>query len=629
MALERRRRLAPVDAGRARQHAGAGVRRERHGSARPARAPSHRAVAAVPVRAGDATPRAEPRRLDASSLRPWRRPSTNAAPVAREHAERASSARRVAPRARPRAGAARRLAAAVRAPREEAPHDAEVERQVQRHQQHRAVAEQVVPVEHRQLLVGDPEDAEPRRGEHVGEQEHARADVERVARRGAAAQRLHRPRRQGEQQRRGDPQQLRHGACLARPSGQVSDGARPRGDAIRVPSVAAAPARSAGFERTWVARSCSATCTRAACKAYARRCEPVARAARSTGARVRARGDVLHLHPQCGVGSARRRPGARWCGGCAASPFRRELRLAATGAACADSRVSALTVSGATTSSGWTDDVARGRSGISAAGGEAYAARGAACAAVRAACRPAGCGCAAGALAGARSAAASDASAGVDRTRPVEHPRAAGEHEHAEQGQRNGHADIACGACAQHGIGRRLARRVGTGRRVRGGGLGRRSTSAQRRADPLPRRRRTRRGRHHRQRGRRRARCWPAAERGGGVSSPRRARRTESTSRGRSPGAIASIQSTVASKRPRHAARTPRRGWSRGPARGRRRRAPPTASAPGRSARSTASHRARRDPSTGLGASRCRSRIAPPARTAASGLRSGTASRCR
>ncbi len=66
-------------------------------------------------------------------------------------------------------------------PGEETPHHAEVERQVQSHEQHGAVAEEVVPVEHRQLLVGDPEDAQPRRREHIGHEQHAAHHVEHVA----------------------------------------------------------------------------------------------------------------------------------------------------------------------------------------------------------------------------------------------------------------------------------------------------------------------------------------------------------------------------------------------------------------------------------------------------------------
>lgn len=43
------------------------------------------------------------------------------------------------------------------------------------------VAEDVVPIEDRQLLMGHPEDAEARGGREVEQQQHARDDVERVA----------------------------------------------------------------------------------------------------------------------------------------------------------------------------------------------------------------------------------------------------------------------------------------------------------------------------------------------------------------------------------------------------------------------------------------------------------------
>ena len=210
VALERRRRLAPAAAGSARQDAGAGVRgegvealdeRERRRVARRRRQRRRRAGGrrrAAPSADGSTF----------SSLRPWRRPSTNAAPVAASTPSAPSRLRRVAPRQPPRASAS--LAASVRPPREEAPHQRKVERQMQRHEQHRAVAEQVVPVEHRQLLVGDPEDAETRRRRHVGEQEHARADVDRGARRRAAAQELQREHGRREQQRQRDPENLRH-----------------------------------------------------------------------------------------------------------------------------------------------------------------------------------------------------------------------------------------------------------------------------------------------------------------------------------------------------------------------------------------------------------------------------------
>ena len=109
---------------------------------------------------------------------------------------------------------------------------------------------------------------------------------------------------------------------------------------------------------------------------------------------------------------------------------------------------------------------------------------------------------------------------GRPRARPVERPGAAGEHEHAEQGEGNSHTNIARGACAQHGIGRGRACREGGRRRVGGASLGVRrrvggsaapSTRSRRRLNPPLDRHRTRHGLHDRQRSWRRARRSLAA----------------------------------------------------------------------------------------------------------------------
>ena len=144
-------------------------------------------------------------------------------------------------RAPPTAGAAARrrrrsaLAPDARA-REVAPDDPEVQRQVERDQRQRPVAEQIVPVEHRQLLIGDPENAERCRGQDIAEQKDARPHVEGVARRRSAAQRLDRPRGESNQERRGDPQELgvRSLACRSRQAATALGQAR---RPIRVPSV--------------------------------------------------------------------------------------------------------------------------------------------------------------------------------------------------------------------------------------------------------------------------------------------------------------------------------------------------------------------------------------------------------
>ena len=209
MALERRRRLAPAGGGRAGQQAGAGVRREGMEALDQRQRRRRVAAAGAGRRAPGRGRRAAGRGLDLELAAALTQPEHERRAGGREHAERRQQA---APRRarRGRTECRRRFAIALGAPGEPAPHGGEVEHQMQRHQQHRAVAEQVVPVEHRQLLVGDPEDAQAGGGRDVGEQEHARDDVDRGPRGRAAAQELQRQERGGEEQRQRDPENLRH-----------------------------------------------------------------------------------------------------------------------------------------------------------------------------------------------------------------------------------------------------------------------------------------------------------------------------------------------------------------------------------------------------------------------------------
>ena len=183
-------RLAPVDAGRA-QHAAARVRRQLMVALDLGeRGRRRHVIGRTCQRRGCVAAMAQPQ------------------PVGRAAGQRAERQADRAAAWRPARGGARRLCGTR--PHEVAPDDAPVEAQVQRHQQQRGITEQVVPVEHRQLLVGDPEDAQPRRGAQVGQQQQAEADVQRMARRHAPAQQARAEQRGGNQQGQQHPQQLGH-----------------------------------------------------------------------------------------------------------------------------------------------------------------------------------------------------------------------------------------------------------------------------------------------------------------------------------------------------------------------------------------------------------------------------------
>jgi hypothetical protein len=197
MALERRRRLAPAAEGeRVSRPARVCVEKAWKRSISASAVDASRRRRRRPRRARGRRGRAAGRGLDLQLAAAVTQSEHERRAGSREHAERRQQA---APRRarRGRTECRRRFAIALGAPGEPAPHRGEVEHQMQRDQQHRAVAEQVVPIEHRQLLVGDPEDAQAGGGRDVGEQEHARDDVDRGPRGRAAAQELQRQERGG------------------------------------------------------------------------------------------------------------------------------------------------------------------------------------------------------------------------------------------------------------------------------------------------------------------------------------------------------------------------------------------------------------------------------------------------
>jgi hypothetical protein len=91
------------------------------------------------------------------------------------------------------------------------PQRACVEGQVQHQQRQGGIAEQVVPVEHRQVLVGDPENPQARGGAEIGQQQQAGPGVECGPGRLAAAPGQDRHTQRGDQQRHENPGELGHG----------------------------------------------------------------------------------------------------------------------------------------------------------------------------------------------------------------------------------------------------------------------------------------------------------------------------------------------------------------------------------------------------------------------------------
>ena len=158
--LEGRRRVTPVHSGRAAQQAGAGMGRElvKLFDQRQCRG---RAVAGA-TRTGIGTGCGLDAQLGAAMSQPEHEGHTRH----RHPAEQAQGCQRRPPAAaRPRNAVTRRGRAALP---QVLPHDAEVECQVQHQQQHRRVTEQVMPVEHRQLLVGHPEEPQACGAQHIG-----------------------------------------------------------------------------------------------------------------------------------------------------------------------------------------------------------------------------------------------------------------------------------------------------------------------------------------------------------------------------------------------------------------------------------------------------------------------------
>ena len=204
VALEGRRRAAPVGTGSAAQHAGArmgrmGMKGLDHGECRGRL-----------IRVAEAGRVATNVQLGAPMAQPQ--------PVgtARRRGQPAQGQRPAQPAAARRGGGGRTGRLAARAQRGE--QRAQVERQVQHHQQHGGVAEQVMPVEHRQVLVGHPEDAQPRRGQQVDQQQQAADGVEPGARGQPAAQRQRAGQQRGSQQRQKNPDQLVHAGHRAAPA---------------------------------------------------------------------------------------------------------------------------------------------------------------------------------------------------------------------------------------------------------------------------------------------------------------------------------------------------------------------------------------------------------------------------
>ena len=205
MGLERRRRAAPIGTGGAAQHAGArmgrmGMKGLDHGECRGRRLIRVAEAGRVATNVQLGAPMAQPQPVG----------------TAGRCGQPAQGQRPAQPAAARRGGGGRTGRLAARAQRGE--QRAQVERQVQHHQQHGGVAEQVMPVEHRQVLVGHPEDAQPRRGQQVDQQQQAADGVEPGARGQPAAQRQRAGQQRGSQQRQKNPDQLVHAGHRAAPA---------------------------------------------------------------------------------------------------------------------------------------------------------------------------------------------------------------------------------------------------------------------------------------------------------------------------------------------------------------------------------------------------------------------------
>jgi hypothetical protein len=198
--LEGRRRGLPCEIGRAQEQPAPGVRGERVvalDGVEPARGSGLRAAGGDRVRSRPppAGHEAQPGGGEADE-------------------QRGSTARRCRGAARCRGRLrGRRDAAAARA-QDDAPCRRQVEDEVQHDERHRRVAEEVVPVEHRQLLPRHPEDAQTRRHEEIAEQQHARDGVEERTRERPPGESAQRGDDREDGHRQDDPEPLAHAARI-------------------------------------------------------------------------------------------------------------------------------------------------------------------------------------------------------------------------------------------------------------------------------------------------------------------------------------------------------------------------------------------------------------------------------